>query len=54
MAEVSKVADYANENLWRQYLSLPADQREQEFLSTALAAKRVGVSSRTIHRAIAL
>lgn len=48
MAEFSEVADYTNEDLWRRYLSLPTGQREQEFLSTALAAKRVGVSSRTI------
>ena len=48
MAEVSKVACFTNEDLWRVYLSLPANQREQEFLSTARAAKRVGVSSRTI------
>lgn len=48
MAEVSKVADNTNEDLWRQYLSLPVNQREREFLSTAQAAKRMGVSSRTI------
>jgi excisionase family DNA binding protein len=48
MAEVSKVGGYTNEDLWRVYLSLPVNQREQEFLSTARAANRVGVSSRTI------
>jgi excisionase family DNA binding protein len=40
--------DSASEDLLRQYLSLPANQREQEFLSTRRAAKRVGVSTRTI------
>ena len=35
-------------DLLRHYLSLPENQREQEFLSTSRAAKRVGVSARTI------
>jgi excisionase family DNA binding protein len=37
-----------SEDLFQRYLSLPANQREQEFPSTTRAAKRVGVSPRTI------
>ncbi|MCI0564995.1 MAG: helix-turn-helix domain-containing protein [Nitrososphaera sp.] len=49
MIPASKTAtDGASEYLLRQYLSLPTNQREQEFPSTTKAAKRVGVSPRTI------
>jgi excisionase family DNA binding protein len=48
MAEASKEVYFTNDDLWRQYIALPTGQREQVFLSTARAAKRVGVSSRTI------
>jgi excisionase family DNA binding protein len=37
-----------SEHLLHLYLSLSADLREQEFLSTTRAAKLVGVSRRTI------
>jgi excisionase family DNA binding protein len=41
-------SDSAREGLFQRYLSLPASKREQEFPGTTLAAKRVGVSPRTI------
>jgi excisionase family DNA binding protein len=37
-----------SEDLFQQYLSLPVVQREKEFVSTARAAKCVGVSRRTV------
>ncbi len=40
--------DSTSEDLLQHYLSLPATQREKEFLSTTKAAKRIGVSPRTI------
>jgi len=49
MIPASKTAtDSGSEVLLQQYLSLPINQREQEFPSTTRAAKRVGVSPRTI------
>jgi excisionase family DNA binding protein len=49
MIPASKAAtDNASDDLLQQYLSLPAGQREQEFINTARAAKYVGVSRRTI------
>jgi excisionase family DNA binding protein len=49
MIPASKTAtDSVSEDLLQQYLSLPTNQREQEFPSTTKAANRVGVSPRTI------
>lgn len=48
MAQSHKAVNSMSDDLLQQYLSLPAKQREHEFLSTTRAAKRVGVSPRTI------
>jgi len=49
MTTVSETAiNNKSEDLLQRYLSLPANEREREFLSTSRAAKHVGVSSRTI------
>jgi excisionase family DNA binding protein len=49
MIAVSEITiDDAGEDLLQRYLSLPEIQREKEFLSTRGAAKRVGLSTRTI------
>jgi excisionase family DNA binding protein len=50
MSNISKAiidAD-AREELLRQYLSLPEDQREQKFPTTKRAAQLIGMSRRTI------
>jgi excisionase family DNA binding protein len=50
MSNISKAiidAD-AREELLKQYLSLPEDQREQKFPTTKCAAQFIGVSRRTI------
>jgi excisionase family DNA binding protein len=50
MSNVSNVLidDDVREELLKQYLSLPEDQREQKFPTTTHAAQLVGVSRRTI------
>jgi excisionase family DNA binding protein len=48
MTQPNKAQTGMSDELLQQYLSLPANQREREFLSTTQAAKRVGVSPRTI------
>jgi len=53
MTQPYKAQNGMSDELLQQYLSLPANQREREFLSTTQAAKRVGVSPRTIQLWIA-
>jgi len=49
MSNTSKaVIDGNREDLLEQYLSLPEDQREQNFPTTERAAKLTGMSRRTI------
>ncbi len=50
MSSTSKalIDDDAREELLKQYLSLPEDQREQKFPTTTRAAQLVGMSRRTI------
>ena len=50
MSNISEalIYDDSREELLKQYLSLPEDQREQKFPTTTCAAQLVGMSRRTI------
>jgi hypothetical protein len=50
MSNISEalIYDDSREELLKQYLSLPEDQREQKFPTTKRAAQLIGMSRRTI------